>query len=223
VEDDALAVRGLIYDHDGTLIDSIDLVVEATNAALADAGFARVTREGIMRGMVYPTVARMGYHAGSEDDSLNSEMARRYYAEAWRIGATAARPYAGVCELLEAIRRLGLPQAMLSNNQGEFIRQIMTAHDLSEFLDPILGEEDVAEPKPSAAGIIEIARRWGFSPRKVLLVGDSTADAGAARAAGCPSVGVTWGTHSRADLADAGFDRLIDRPDELPPLFASFG
>jgi phosphoglycolate phosphatase len=216
-----LAVRGLIYDHDGTLIDSIDLVVEATNAALADAGFARVTREGIMRGMVYPTVARMGHHAGSEDDALNSEMARRYYAEAWRIGATAARPYPGVRELLEAIRRLGLPQAMLSNNQGDFIRQIMTAHDLAELLDPILGEEDVSEPKPSAAGILEIARRWGFSPREVLLVGDSSADAGAARAAGCPSVGVTWGTHSRANLASAGFDRLIDRPDELPALIAT--
>jgi phosphoglycolate phosphatase len=218
-----VAVRGLIYDHDGTLIDSIDLVVEATNAALEDAGFARATREGIMRGMIYPTVERMGYHSGSDDDSLNSEIARRYYAEAWRIGASAARPYPGVRELLEAVHRMGLPQAMLSNNRGDFIRQIMTAHGLAQFVDPILGEEDVTEPKPSGAGIREIARRWGFSQREVLLIGDSTADAGAARAAGCPSVGVTWGTHSRPDLADAGFDRLIDRPDELPLLLASLG
>jgi len=66
-------------------------------------------------------------------------------------------------------------------------------------------------------------RRRGLSSREVFLIGDSAADAGAARAAGCPSVGVTWGTHSRAELADAGFDRLIDRPDELPLLLASLG
>jgi phosphoglycolate phosphatase len=66
-------------------------------------------------------------------------------------------------------------------------------------------------------------RRWGLSPREVLRIGDSTADAGAAHAANCPLVGVTWGTHSRADLADAGFDHLIDRPDELPLLLASLG
>jgi len=218
-----VAVRGLIYDHDGTLIDSIDLVVGATNAALEDAGFARVSREGIMRGMIYPTAARMGYHAGSEDDALNSALASGFYAEAWRIGVTAARPYPGVRELLETVHRLGLPQAMLSNNRGEFIRQIMKTHGLADFFDSILGEEDVAEPKPSGAGILEIARRWGFSSREVLLVGDSTADAGAAAAAGCPSVGVTWGTHSRADLAAAGFGRLIDRPEELPPLLAILG
>jgi phosphoglycolate phosphatase len=170
--------------------------------------------------MIYPTVARMGYHAGSEDEALNSKMASHYYAEAWRIGAKAARPYPGVADLLDAVHRMGLPQAMLSNNQGEFIRQIMTAHGLASYLDPILGEEDVTEPKPSGAGIREIARRWGLSPREVLLVGDSTADAGAAHAAECPSVGVTWGTHSRADLANAGFDHLIDRPDELPALLA---
>ncbi len=64
-------------------------------------------------------------------------------------------------------------------------------------------------------------RRRGLSSREVLLIGDSTADAGAARAAGCPSVGVTWGTHSRAALADASFDRLIDRPDELGALIVS--
>jgi phosphoglycolate phosphatase len=215
-----VAVRGLIYDHDGTLIDSIGLVVEATNAALEDAGFARVSREGIMRGMIYPTVARMGYHAGSENEALNSELASRYHTEAWRIGAAAARPYPGARELLEAVHRVGLPQAMLSNNRGDFVRQIMTAHGLAEFVDPILGEEDVSEPKPSGAGILEIARRWGLSSQEVLLVGDSTADAGAAHAAHCPSVGVTWGTHSREDLADAGFDRLIDRPDELPALLA---
>jgi phosphoglycolate phosphatase len=164
----------------------------------------------------------MGYHTGSQDETFNSVLAKRYYAEAWRIGASAVRPYPGVRELLETIQRQGLPQAMLSNNQGDFIRQIMTGRGLARFFDPILGEEDVAEPKPSAAGILEIARRWGLVARDVLLVGDSTADAGAARAAGCPSVGVTWGTHSHADLADAGFDRLIDRPDELPTLLAGF-
>ena len=213
-----MPVRGVVYDHDGTLIDSIDLVVAATNSALTSRGFAAEAREGVMRGMVLPTLERMGYHAGSEDAALRAALAERYYAEAWRIGTSAARPYPGVRELLQAVRDLGLPQAMLSNNQGDFIRAIMKAHALDVFLDPIWGEEDVDAPKPAAAGLVAIADLWRLAPHEVLLVGDSSADAGAARAAGCPSVGVTWGTHSRADLLAAGFDRLIDRPDELPLL-----
>jgi phosphoglycolate phosphatase len=211
-----VTIRGLIYDHDGTLIDSIDLVVQATNAALASAGFPTATRETVMRGMVLPTLERMGYHVGSEDAGLEALLAERYYAEAWRIGATAARPYPGIAELLEEMHGRGLKQAMLSNNQGRFIREILAAHRLDTRLDPILGEEDVPAPKPAGEGILAIARLWSLAPGEILLVGDSSADAGAAQAAGSPSVGVTWGTHSRADLASAGFDRLIDRPEDLP-------
>ena len=210
-----MTIRGLIYDHDGTLIDSIDLVVQATNAALASQGFPTATRETVMRGMVLPTLERMGYHVGSSDSALEARIAERYYDEAWRIGAAAARPYPGVGRLLEEMHARGLKQAMLSNNQGRFIREILGAHRLDTWLDPILGEEDVPAPKPAGEGILAIARLWALRPAEVLLVGDSHADAGAAQAAGSPSVGVTWGTHSRADLASVGFDQLIDRPEEL--------
>ncbi len=216
-----MALRGLIYDHDGTLIDSIDLVVEATNAALVEAGFKADTREGVMRGMIYPTFERMGYHVGLSDPARQAALGERFYAHVWRIGAAAVRPYPGVRTLLQEVARLGLPQALLSNNQGEFVRRIMKDHDLARFLDPIFGEEDVPAPKPSAAGILAIAQGWNLPPAEVLVVGDSTADAGAAAAAGCRAIGVTWGTHSRADLAEAGFERLVDTPEELTALISA--
>jgi phosphoglycolate phosphatase len=218
-----MKIRGLIYDHDGTLIDSIDLVVEATNAALRSVGFSGAERQEIVRGMVLPTLERLGRHAGDDGRSLKVDLATRYYEEAWRIGAAAAHPYEGVRDLLKTINERGLRQGMLSNNQGHFIRQIMTAHGLDAWLDPILGEEDVPAPKPSAQGFLKIARQWEFEPSEILLVGDSAADAGTAHAAGCPSVGVSWGTHQRDELEAAGFDRIIDRPEELPPLLDDFG
>ncbi len=212
------ALHGVVYDHDGTLIDSIDLVVEATNAALTSEGHAEASREKIMRGMVFPTLERMGFHVGSDDPALRAWLAERYYASAWRIGAARARPYPGVAALLEEVQRQGLRQALLSNNQGDFVRQILSAHGLDRWLDPILGEEDVPAPKPAGEGVLAIARQWRCVPGAIVLVGDSAADAGAARAAGCCSVGVSWGTHGRSELESAGFTGIIDRPEDLPAL-----
>jgi phosphoglycolate phosphatase len=213
-----MALRGLIYDHDGTLIDSIDLVVEATNEALTGAGFPPASRALVMRGMVYPTLERFAFHTALTDATALQALFDAYYAAAWRVGSRAARPYAGVATLLERVAARGLKQGMLSNNLGRFVRRVLADHGLDAWLDPILGEEDVPAPKPAAAGLLLIAETWGLPVEDVLLVGDSAADAGAARAAGCPSIGVTWGTHPRADLAAAGFDHLIDRPEDLPAL-----
>jgi phosphoglycolate phosphatase len=218
-----LRIRGLIYDHDGTLVDSIALVVEATNAALRSAGFAGAEREDIVRGMVLPTLERLGRHAGGTERSLEADLAKRFYEKAWQIGAAAAHPYEGVRDLLRALHSRGLRQGMLSNNQGHFIRRIMTAHGLDEWLEPILGEEDVPAPKPSAQGFMKIARQWELEPAEILLVGDSAADAGTAHAAGCPSVGVSWGTHPRDELETAGFGRIIDQPEELLELLEELG
>jgi len=218
-----MGLRGLIYDHDGTLIDSIDLVVEATNEALTGAGFAPATREGVMRGMVLPTLERLAFHSGATEKRIAELLARQYNDAAWRLGPTAARPYPGVASLLATVGARGLSQAMLSNNRGRLVRAILTHHDLGRWLDPILGEEDVPAPKPAGAGILAIARLWGCAPSDVLLVGDGAADAGAARSAGCRAVGVAWGTHARAELEASGFDAIIDRPEELPALLEALG
>jgi phosphoglycolate phosphatase len=120
-----------------------------------------------------------------------------------------------VADLLQEMHARGLRQAMLSNNQGRFIRRILAAHQLDTWLEPIFGEEDVSAPKPGGEGILAIVGAWRVAPGEVLLVGDSRADAGAARAAGAPSVGVTWGTHRRDELIEAGFDHVIDHPGDL--------
>jgi phosphoglycolate phosphatase len=216
-------IRGLLYDHDGTLIDSIELVVAATNHALASAGLSMASADAVRRGMILTTLKRMGHHAGSDDARVQADLAARYYAEAWRLGATSAHPYAGVRDLLERAHALGLRQGIFSNNEGRFVRMVVAAHGLDRWIDPVLGEEDMAAPKPAPDGILEIARRWGLALSELVVVGDSRVDAGAAQAAGCRSIGVTWGTHDRAALQDAGFDRLIDHADELLPLLPGIG
>jgi phosphoglycolate phosphatase len=212
-------VRGVVYDHDGTLIDSIELVVAATNTVLRDSAREQASRAAIMEGMVLPTRERLLLHAGSRDEKLGTELARKYYLAAWRIGTSAARPYRGVRELLCAVNARGMRQGMLSNNEG----RIMRAHGLDAWIDPILGEEDVPAPKPAAEGLLAIAALWRLDPAEILLVGDSAADAGTAHAAGCPSIGVTWGAHPRGVIGKVGFDRLVDSPEELCALLAASG
>jgi phosphoglycolate phosphatase-like HAD superfamily hydrolase len=206
----------VIFDHDGTLVDSLAVVVAATSAVLRRVGGPIPEPASIIQAMVLPTAPRMGFHLGIADPGQQSQLADAYYAEAL-LQVTAARVYPGVPELCAAVAALGLPQAVVSNNEGVFVRRCMAHVGLMAWFRPsaVLGEEDMAAPKPHHAGPGAAARRLGVDGNGCAFVGDSPVDLGAARAAGMAAIGVTWGTHTRQELETYGFDALVDHPREL--------
>jgi HAD superfamily hydrolase (TIGR01509 family) len=208
----------VLYDHDGTLVDSLPMVVAATNAVLLAHGNAAQPPEAVIAAMVLATAPRMGLHAGTGDPVVQTRLADAFYAEARRLGPTHARAYPGVADLLAAVGMRGVRQGMLSNNQGAVVRLIVDHLGLGRHLAFAWGEEDVPAPKPSPAGILQAATRLGLARERILFVGDSENDSEAAQAAGVRCVGVSWGIHPRARLATLGFDHLIDHPRELLPL-----
>jgi phosphoglycolate phosphatase len=208
----------VLYDHDGTLVDSLPVVVAATNAVLVRNGFPAEPPQVVIDAMVLATTARMGFHARGSDPALHPRLAAEFYAEARRLGPQRATAYDGVAELLATIGARGVKQAIISNNQGEVVR-IITGHlGLARHLAFAWGEDDVSAPKPAPEGIWQAAKALGVALDRVLFVGDSENDSEAAKAAGVRCVGVSWGIHPRAKLATLGFDHLIDHPRELIPL-----
>lgn len=207
-------VAAVIYDHDGTLVDSLAVVVEATNAALRDRGLPERPAIEIVKGMAHPTIPRMALHSGVADPTIQAALAREFYVHMHRV-PHLCRLYDGARELIATVAARGLPQAMVSNNSGTFIRAAMGHFGLASSFIALLGEEDAPAPKPDHRGALLAAERCGADPRSCLFVGDSPADRDAARGAGMRSVGVTWGIHDRSEMAAMGFDVLIDHPRQV--------
>lgn len=205
----------VLYDHDGTLVNSLPMVVAATNHVLVRHGYAAEPPQVVIDAMVLATAPRMGHHARVSDPALQARLAAEFYAEARRHGPGLAVAYDGIAELLAGVAARGIHQGVISNNQGEVVRLIVDHLGLGRHFALAWGEDDVARPKPAPDGIRQAAATLGVPLARVLFVGDSENDSEAAQAAGVRCVGVTWGIHPRAKLAGLGFDHLIDHPREL--------
>jgi HAD superfamily hydrolase (TIGR01509 family) len=206
--------KAILYDHDGTLVNSLPVVVAATNAALVAAGFAEQSPEVVVKAMILPTGPRMGFHSGVDDPRIQAELASAFYHHA-NLRPGLASAYPGIGALVAEVQQRGIGQGVVSNNQGAFVRRVVAALGLDRAFGPVLGEEDVPATKPDPRGLLQAASHLGVAAQACWFVGDAPPDQAAALAAGMRSIGVTWGIHARSEMAGMGFDVLIDEPAEL--------
>jgi 2-phosphoglycolate phosphatase len=208
----------IIYDHDGTLVDSLPVVVAASNAVLRARSLPELPAAEIIAGMVLPTAPRMGRHARTDDPTLQRELAREFYLSAHRVGAPLARHYPGVAEAVADLAARGIAQGVVSNNEGRLVRRLMAALGLAPSFRVVWGEEDVPAPKPDPRGVAACAVALGARPADCVYVGDGLGDVQAAHDAGMRVIGVRWGIHTREEMDGAGFDWLVDTAEELRAL-----
>lgn len=204
----------VVFDHDGTLVDSLDVVVHASNQVLTAFGKQPKPAPEIVAGMVHPTAPRLGLLAGIGDPNVQQDMARLYNDLAMRSSGLA-RLYPGIDAMLSTIENMGLQQAVLSNSTGAFIRSILGRLGVARRFFSLVGDADMPAPKPDPRGLLALLREASCELSAAVYVGDSRTDLLTARAAGVRAIGVTWGAHSRDELAPLGFDALIDSPSEL--------
>ena len=208
-------IEAILYDHDGTLVDSLGIVVAATNRVLERRHLPLRPGPEIIAAMVHPTAPRMGLHAGIDDPDEQRRLALEFYAAAHEVGSASAKVYGGVPALLGTIGARGIPQGVISNNQGRLIRRLLADLALAAHFGVVLGEEDMPSPKPDPGGLRIAAERLGVAIERCIYVGDTAGDLHTAQAAGIRCIGVTWGITSRTDLARHRFAALIDRPEQL--------
>lgn len=206
--------RAVLFDHDGTIVDSLAVVVAATNETLVARGHPAAAPADVVAAMVLPTGPRMGFHACEPDPLRQQCLAKDFYQAAHRH-RHLARAYDGVPDLLAALIARGIPCGVVTNNQGSFVRGVADRLGLAPHLTVVVGEEDMPAPKPDPRGAYAAAAACGCRPDECWFVGDAQPDALVAAAAGMIAIGVTWGTHRRAQLADIGFACLVDHPHEI--------
>jgi phosphoglycolate phosphatase len=204
----------VVFDHDGTLVNSLDVVVQASNQVLAAFGKAPKPASEIVAGMVHPTAPRLGVLARVDDLDVQQDMARLYNDVALRSSGLA-KLYPGIDAMLAAVEEDGWLQAVLSNSTGAFIRSILERLGVAGRFFRLVGEGDMPAPKPDPRGLLELLRLAQRDASSAIYVGDSRTDLLTARAAGVRAIGVTWGAHPRDELVPLGFDALVDSPSEL--------
>ena len=212
--------RLVVFDLDGTLVDSSRDIAASVNAALGRVapGTAALSLEAVLSfvgegaGLL---VERSLRHAGL---ALSPEEVLPVYVACYRERLLdTTRLYPGVAEALEALA--GTTLAVLTNKPGDMSRTILEGLGVASRFARVRGAGDVPSRKPDPAGLLGLMSELGASAGETWMVGDSATDVGVARAAGTRVAGVTWGFHPAA-LRAAGPDRVLDLPAELARLAA---
>jgi phosphoglycolate phosphatase len=206
----------VIFDMDGTLLDTLKDIADSMNMVLKRIGQPQRDFEYMRYSVGYGVdeLARRAMPEGStEEDLLNClGMMREIYREHYR---DTSRAYEGIPELLGELTKLKIPFAILSNKPEDFTVK-MTEELLGGWkFAEVRGVRKDRPKKPDPAVALEIAQRWGISPERIAFVGDSAVDMQTANAAGMFAVGVLWGFRPRREIEEAGAMAMISHPLEL--------
>ncbi|MEW6714223.1 MAG: HAD-IA family hydrolase [Nitrospirota bacterium] len=201
----------LIFDLDGTLADTSVDIANAVNYAIEPLGKSSYSVEEI-KAMVGSGITKLIRSLIPSEASIPEEnIIKRfldYYSE-HLLDNTKAYPY--VNDTLSKFA--DYKKAVISNKREGFSREILEGIGISRFFDIVLGSDSVREQKPSPVPLLEVMKRYGASKDEAVMIGDSSYDIQAARAAGVKVIAVTYGFRSRETLKDA--DYIIDSFDEL--------
>ena len=207
----------VLFDLDGTLLDTLDDLADSMNEVLAPRG-APVHERAAYRRFIGDGLEMLVRRALPEDQNDDAtvvacmEAMRERYAERWD---RRSRPYPGVPGLLDALVERGVRLAVLSNKPHDFTCRMVERMLARWRFDPVLGSRPGVPRKPDPQVARAIAEQHGVAPSGWLYLGDTPIDVKTARAAGMTAVGATWGFRDAAELEEAGARHLIDHPRQL--------
>lgn len=209
--------KAILFDLDGTLLDTLEDLSEAVNRALAGQGFPVHEIDAyrfFVGDGIFKTISRALPESDRTSETIRRcvEIFRTNYGQNWN---RKTKPYPGIPDMLNAIVNRGLKLGVLSNKEHEFTKTIVTRHLSKWKFNIILGQKDNVPLKPDPAGALEIARHFDIPPANVLYLGDSAVDMKTAAAAKLFPVGACWGFRTSEELQKSGGKALVYNPMEL--------
>lgn len=206
-----------IVDLDGTMVDTLGDFVAALNAMLADLGLPAVHAQAVEKRVGKGSehlVQSVLAHVGA-DAALYERAFARYQHHYIAINGRHSAVYAGVIDGLQALRARGLRLACLTNKPQAFAVPLLAAKGLDGFFEQVFGGDAFARKKPDPLPLLKTCEALGTVPARTLMVGDSSNDARAARAAGCPVVLVRYGYNHGEPVHGVDADGFVDSLAEL--------
>jgi phosphoglycolate phosphatase len=206
-------MRGVIFDLDGTLVDSLADIAAAMNRTLAARGFPTHPLDAY-RSFVGEGVRKLAERALPADAlSETTSLVAAYQADYAEHFLESTAPYPGIAELLEALSSRGVPMSVLSNKPEGPTRQLVEALFGGRRFRGVSGERPGVPRKPDPTAALELARDMDVPASDVSFIGDTLVDVACARAAGMRPLGVLWGFRAK-EVAASGV-ATVQRPEEL--------
>ena len=205
----------VIFDLDGTLLNTLDDLRDSLNEVLISKGYAPRTLEEVRRfvGNGVRNLIRRSVPEECSDEMVTQIMAE--FKENYKHNMqNKTRPYNGIMELLLDLYRYNYKIAIVSNKFDAAVKELARTY-FGNLIPVAIGETSEIKRKPAPDSIFTAVKELGSSLSSTILVGDSETDVQTAKNAGIPCIGVTWGFRCREVLRREGADYLIDTPKEL--------
>lgn len=204
----------ILWDMDGTLLDTLDDLARAGNAVCRARGWPERARDEYRRlvGDGQRALVRRLAPAGTGAQTL--DLAYREYVEAYEalgLGRGATAPYPGMAGSLARLKRAGARMGVLTN-KDQRAADALARRWLGGLVCAVQGRVDGTPPKPDPAGALALMRRLGARPEATLMVGDSDVDIACGKAAGVATCGAAWGFRGADELERAGADWVAESP-----------
>lgn len=216
-----MTVKAILFDLDGTLLDTLDDLTDSVNHALAGFGYPLRSREYV-RQAVGNGVRNLIVRAlpGGEDETRVNECLQAFRAHYGENLDNKTRPYPCVMEALRALQREGILIGVVSNKYDGAVKALSEKH-FGDLVQVAVGERPGVKRKPAPDSVLEALRCLGVEREDAIYVGDSDVDVETAHNAGLRCVGVSWGFRPRESLVAAGADAVIDDAAALIPAVLS--
>lgn len=206
----------VIYDLDGTLLNTLGDLAAAVNHAMRAFGYPEHSEQAVCR-MVGNGMGTLIRRAIPEGEDNFEEVLRTFKAYYGEHSDDLTCAYPGVEELLDTLAKEGVRQAIVSNKGDPFVKELNEKY-FSRWIAQAVGEKEDVRRKPWPDSVKKIMDFWHCDPSRVLYVGDSEVDVETARNAGVDCASVTWGFRTVEDLTRAGAATFIHDPQELVKL-----
>ncbi len=210
--------KACIFDLDGTLTNTLESLTYSVNTTLEELGLSSITRQQCRAfvGSGPRPLLEQSLKAVGDHELVHIEQAVEIYARVFKEGCMyKVEPYAGIVELLAALKKKGLRLAVLSNKPHMQTNKIVEQFFQEATFDLVEGLKPDVPKKPDPTAAFFIAEKLGVSKEECIYIGDSDTDMMTGNNAGMLPVGVTWGFRDRDVLIEYGAKYLIDHPEEL--------
>ena len=217
-----MGYRGILFDLDGTLLDTLADIGFYINRTLSRYGYPlfpldkvnTIVGWGLKKALYKALPAGVG-----DDDAYLSKMTKELIADYNSNPVIKTRPYPGIIKLLDELKRRGIVLGIFSNKSHPVTLQVVDkTMGLSRFA-AVLGSDAGFPRKPEPDGANEVIRRMGLPKSEILYIGDTIMDHETATRAGLDDITVTWGFRSRKQLEEQGVTQFVESPDEILQYF----
>jgi len=213
----------VVFDLDGTLIDTATEIAEAVNRTLAEYAAGSVPESDVRRWIGHGTGWLMkqawAKQVGESEDTDWSQVMARFIVHYHDTAGTMSSPYPFVGETLAELQRMGVARAILTNKESRFTQRVLEAHRLTECFDLVVSGDSLPTKKPDPSGLLHCIDSLGAAVGSCLFVGDSEIDVDTAKAAGVVCWAVPYGYNHGRPIALANPDRLVDDIRPVPQYF----